>query len=59
MTVADVDKFYTIYGGVEGGIKGKTVRKTSVEVNVEENRTEIPDDRQMKELFVLRFLLFI
>ena len=27
VTVADVDRFYRIYGGVEGAIKGKTVRK--------------------------------
>ena len=42
VTVADVDRFYEIYGGVEGAIKGKTVRKTPVEVDVDENVVEIP-----------------
>ena len=38
--VADVDRFYRIYGGVEGAITGKTVRKAPVEVSVDENKTD-------------------
>ena len=44
VTVADVDRFYRIYGGVEGAIKGKTVRRTPVEVSVDENKTDIPQE---------------
>ena len=43
VTVADVDRIYTIHGGVEGAIKGKTVRKNPIEVNTEENKTEVPE----------------
>ena len=42
VTGADVDRFYEIYGGVEGAIKGKTVRKTPVEVDVDQDAVEIP-----------------
>ena len=44
VTLADVDRFYRIYGGVEGAIKGMTVRKPLIEVNVDENKTDIPQE---------------
>jgi hypothetical protein len=43
VTLNDVDRFYKIYGGVEGAIKGKTKRKAPVEVRTDENTTSIPE----------------
>ena len=42
VTLSDVERFYKIYGGVEGAIKGKTKRKAPVEVRTDENTTTVP-----------------
>ena len=42
VTVADVNRFYRIYGGIEGAVKQKTMRKLLADVNIDENTTAIP-----------------
>ena len=61
VTVADVDRFYRIYGGAEGVIKGKTVRKTPKEVNVDENVAEIPEElsRELEKVTMSMDILFV